>query len=61
VGAGPGSALTWVLPGIILLAAVLGLLQGLLLRSRNPEAHARIGLGNEAFQLDKAAESGTDQ
>ncbi|WP_033328554.1 APC family permease [Streptomyces yerevanensis] len=60
VGAGPGSVLTWVLPGIILLAAVLGLLQGLLLRSRNPEAHARIGLGNEAFQLDKAAESGTD-
>ncbi|NGO13612.1 APC family permease [Streptomyces sp. HC44] len=57
VGAGPGSALSWVLPGIILLAAVLGLLQGLLLRSRNPEAYARIGLGNEAFQLDKAAES----
>ncbi|MGI5199317.1 APC family permease [Streptomyces sp. CA-288835] len=60
VGAGPGSLATWVLPGIILLAAVLGLLQGLLLRSRNPEAHARIGLGNEAFQLDKAAESSTN-
>ncbi|TPQ16639.1 APC family permease [Streptomyces sporangiiformans] len=57
VGSGPGSALSWVLPGIIALAAVLGLLHGLFLRSRKPEAHARIGLGNEAFQLDKAAES----
>ncbi len=56
VGAGPGSALSWVLPGIIGLALVAGLVQGLLLRSRAPEAHARIGLGNEAFQLEKAAE-----
>ncbi|MFF3332092.1 APC family permease [Streptomyces sp. NPDC002888] len=55
VGAGPGSALTWVLPGIIALALVAGLVQGLVLRSRAPEAHARIGLGNEAFQLEKAA------
>lgn len=56
VGAGPGSVLSWALPGIIGLALVLGLAQGLLLRSRAPEAHARIGLGNEAFQLEKAAE-----
>lgn len=56
VGAGPGSALSWALPGIIGLALVIGLLQGLVLRSRAPEAHARIGLGNEAFQLEKAAE-----
>ncbi|WP_217238880.1 APC family permease [Streptomyces sp. AC555_RSS877] len=56
VGAGPGSALSWVLPGVIGLALVAGLVQGLLLRSRSPEAHARIGLGNEAFQLEKAAE-----
>jgi hypothetical protein len=55
VGAGPDSALSWVLPGIIGLALVVGLIQGLVLRSRSPEAHARIGLGNEAFQLDKAA------
>jgi hypothetical protein len=27
------------------------------LRVRAPEKHARIGLGNEAFQLDKAASS----
>ncbi|MEV0220110.1 APC family permease [Streptomyces sp. NPDC050704] len=57
VGAGPGSSLSWVLPGIIALAAVLGLLQGVFLRARKPETHARIGLGNEAFQLDKAAEA----
>ncbi|GAA4022637.1 APC family permease [Streptomyces plumbiresistens] len=56
VGAEPGSALSWALPGIIGLALVIGLLQGLVLRSRAPEAHARIGLGNEAFQLEKAAE-----
>ncbi|MGW3286209.1 APC family permease [Streptomyces sp. NPDC001002] len=55
VGAGPDSSLSWVLPGIIGLALVVGLVQGLILRSRAPEQHARIGLGNEAFQLDKAA------
>ncbi|GAA2437716.1 APC family permease [Streptomyces glaucus] len=57
VGAGPGSALSWALPGIIGLAAAVGLAQGLVLRARAPERHARIGLGNEAFQLEKAASS----
>ena len=57
VGAGPDSSLSWLLPAIIGAALVLGLVQGLVLRSRKPEAHARIGLGNEAFQLDKAAET----
>ncbi|MEU5956555.1 APC family permease [Streptomyces sp. NPDC047525] len=57
VGAGPGSALSWALPGIILLAAVIGLVYGAILRSTKPEAHARIGLGNEAFQLEKAAKT----
>ncbi|MFG3369226.1 APC family permease [Streptomyces sp. NPDC048156] len=55
VGSGPGSSLNWVLPGIIALAAVIGFVHGAVLRGRNPEAHARIGLGNEAFQLEKAA------
>ncbi|MDX3850543.1 APC family permease [Streptomyces sp. AK02-01A] len=59
VGAGPGSALNWVLPGIIVLALVGGVVYGLVLRSVKPEVHARIGLGNEAFQLEKAAESET--
>ena len=57
VGAGPGSSLSWVLPGIIGLAALAGVVLGLVLRARAPEKHARIGLGNEAFQLDKAASS----
>ncbi|NEC89229.1 APC family permease [Streptomyces sp. SID12501] len=57
VGTGPDSYLNWLLPGIIGAAVVLGLVQGLVLRSRKPEVHARIGLGNEAFQLDKVAEA----
>ncbi|MGW2931558.1 APC family permease [Streptomyces sp. NPDC001156] len=57
VGTGPDSALAWLLPAIIGVALLLGLVQGLLMRSRNPQAHARIGLGNEAFQLEKVAES----
>ncbi|MEU0168936.1 APC family permease [Streptomyces iakyrus] len=57
VGAGPDSSLSWVLPGIIGLAALAGVALGLVLRARAPEKHARIGLGNEAFQLDKAASS----
>jgi hypothetical protein len=57
VGAGPDSSLSWVLPGIIALALVAGLVQGLVLRARKPAVHARIGLGNEAFQLEKAAEN----
>ncbi|GHE76608.1 amino acid permease [Streptomyces longispororuber] len=55
VGAAPGSALPWVLPGIIGAAAVAGLVHGAVMRVRRPSAHARIGLGNEAFQLEKAA------
>ncbi|MGK5693318.1 APC family permease [Streptomyces sp. URMC 128] len=57
VGAGPDSSLSWVLPGIIGLALAAGLVLGLALRARAPEKHARIGLGNEAFQLEKAASS----
>ncbi|WP_372352102.1 APC family permease [Streptomyces sp. KL116D] len=55
VGSGPDSALNWLLPGIIVLAALVGVAYSLVLRSRNPQAHARIGLGNEAFQLEKKA------
>ncbi|MFJ6000064.1 APC family permease [Streptomyces sp. NPDC092370] len=57
VGAGPDSSLSWVLPGTVGLAALAGVVLGLVLRARAPERHARIGLGNEAFQLDKAASS----
>ncbi|MGW7411831.1 APC family permease [Streptomyces sp. NPDC054863] len=55
VGAESGSALSWILPGIIGVAAVGGLAYGAVLKAKKPEVHARIGLGNEAFQLDKAA------
>ncbi|GAA0322412.1 APC family permease [Streptomyces polychromogenes] len=58
VAAEKGSALSWVLPAIIGAAALAGLVHGLVLKSRRPETHARIGLGNEAFRLDQAAGSG---
>ncbi|MFF4582798.1 APC family permease [Streptomyces sp. NPDC001373] len=57
VAAEKGSVLSWVLPAIIGVAAVAGLAHGLVLKARRPEAHARIGLGNEAFRLDQAAEA----
>ena len=57
VGAAEGSALGWVLPGIIGAAVVAGFVYGLVLRRRSPETHARIGLGNEAFRLDQAADA----
>lgn len=59
VGAGPGSSLSWILPAIIGVVLVGGLVLGLVLRATKPEVHARIGLGNEAFELEKAAESQT--
>ncbi|MGW1886254.1 APC family permease [Streptomyces sp. NPDC001970] len=57
IGAGPGSALNWILPAVIGVTLVGGLVYGAVLKSTRPEVHARIGLGNEAFQLDRAAES----
>ncbi|PWK68858.1 amino acid transporter [Streptomyces sp. CG 926] len=56
VGAEKGSALSWALPGVIGAAVVIGLVYGAVLRRSRPETHARIGLGNEAFRLDQAAE-----
>jgi hypothetical protein len=55
VAAEKGSALSWLLPALIGLAAVVGLVHGRVLRATRPAVHARIGLGNEAFQLEKAA------
>ncbi|UNO42958.1 APC family permease [Streptomyces sp. MST-110588] len=55
VGAEEGSALRWVLPALIGGAALAGLVYGRVLRATRPQVHARIGLGNEAFQLEKAA------
>ncbi|MCB5169719.1 APC family permease [Streptomyces bambusae] len=61
VGAGPGSALGWILPGTVFAAAAVGLVHGAVLRRTRPEAHARIGLGNEAFRLDQAAEDAAEE
>ncbi|MFR9754207.1 APC family permease [Streptomyces sp. TR06-5] len=55
VGTGEDSALRWILPGVLAAALAVGVAVGLALRSRDPEAHARIGLGNEAFRLENAA------
>lgn len=56
---GAGSLLQTAVSAVVVigLAALVGVVQGALLRSRAPERHARIGQGNEAFQLDKAASS----
>jgi len=56
LGSEPDSALRWVLPGVVAVAAVGGALFGLLLRLRRPAVHARIGMGHEAFQLEIAAQ-----
>ncbi|MFD9483508.1 APC family permease [Streptomyces sp. NPDC059991] len=53
VGAGPDSSLSWILPSVIALALAAGVAYGLFVRAVRPEAHARIGQGNEAFQLEK--------
>ncbi|MYS23115.1 amino acid/polyamine/organocation transporter, APC superfamily [Streptomyces sp. DvalAA-14] len=55
LGVDPGHGLRWILPGIVGIAALAGLIYGAVLKVKNPTAHARIGQGNEAFQLDKAA------
>ncbi|MFG3256990.1 APC family permease [Streptomyces sp. NPDC048172] len=55
LGADPGSPLAWMLPGVVAVAAVTGVAVGLYLRARRPREYARIGLGNEAFQLERAA------
>lgn len=57
VGAGPEHPLRYLLPGLVVAAAAVGACYGRVLLALRPETHARIGLGNEAFQLEKAAAS----
>ncbi|TDD24127.1 APC family permease [Actinomadura sp. KC06] len=45
LGAEKGSALTWVLPGFIFAAAILGVVFAMYLRSARPSAYVRIGSG----------------
>ncbi|WP_367131622.1 MULTISPECIES: APC family permease [Streptomyces] len=55
LGADPGSPLRWILPGTIGAAVVAGIGYGIVLKYVRPGVHGTIGLGNEAFQLEKAA------
>lgn len=43
LGTAGDSPLRWILPGILLLAAVIGFIRGAVLRSRRPEVYAVIG------------------
>jgi amino acid transporter len=43
VGTTPDSPLRWILPGLVLLAAVLGGIWGAVLKRNRPEAYAKIG------------------
>ncbi|MEV6607578.1 APC family permease [Kutzneria sp. NPDC051319] len=43
LGTAGNSPLRWILPGILLLAAVIGLVRGSILRRRKPEVYAGIG------------------
>ncbi|SCG76250.1 APC family permease [Micromonospora inositola] len=48
LGVAPDSPLRWAIPAVYPVAALLGLLWGLVLRGRRPEVYARIGLGAES-------------
>ena len=45
LGSKPNDPLNWILPGLIVLAAVVGLVYGLFLKGSRPEIYAGIGLG----------------
>jgi len=57
LGSKPNDPLNWILPGLIVLAAVVGLVYGLLLKGSRPEIYAGIGLG--AGSADAASEEET--
>jgi peptidoglycan/LPS O-acetylase OafA/YrhL len=56
LGTAKDSPLVWILPGIVLIAAVVGLIWGLLLRRMRPEIYAGIGRG-AAEPLDNPSEA----
>ena len=62
LGSDPDSPLAWILPGIVGATVVIGLAYGLFLRAAQPDVHARIGMGNEVYQIEKArnAETGAE-
>ena len=58
IGADKSNTLNWQLPGLIIAAAAVGAAYGLFLKTTKPDVYRRIGLGNEAFQLDTQASAG---
>jgi hypothetical protein len=48
LGVAPDSPLRWVIPAVYPVAALLGLVWGLVLRRTRPDVYARIGLGAES-------------
>lgn len=55
LGTGHRFPVSAVLPGAVTVVTLIGVGHGIVLKVARPETHARIGLGNQAFQLEKAA------
>ncbi|HEX5595970.1 MAG TPA: APC family permease [Micromonosporaceae bacterium] len=49
LGVPPTHPLRWMVPGVYVVAALLGLLWGLVLRARRPDVYATIGMGAESI------------
>jgi amino acid transporter len=52
LGSTPNDPLKWVLPGLILMAAAVGLVYGLFLKVRRPDIYAGIGLGGQGTDAE---------
>jgi amino acid transporter len=48
VGTTPGDPLNWILPGLIVAAAVIGLVYGLVLKRTRPDVYALVGRGGDS-------------
>jgi len=48
VGTTPGDPLNWILPGLIVAAALIGLVYGLVLKRTRPDVYALVGRGGDS-------------
>jgi hypothetical protein len=48
VGTTPDDPLRWILPGLIVAAAVIGLVYGLVLKRTRPDVYALVGRGGDS-------------